>query len=233
MGTDYSPSYRGKGRWAPQIHPCLHHFPPLSLLKINMKIWTRCNKQDKRCTQDHRVKAKPDWKDRVLKLQTAASPTNTNASVSTASPSHSRSFHPRRAVFSVNHTGRHTSPLPFLRMISAEQDAFTLVSKGRSDLPGRFHSFKKCTQTVILQVMKPVWEQAWIIIIGDDILEKKEISSLLLELDRSPSWNQISLEDPWSTTSLLSPLLPPTKTHTGLVDTWPQTLTPFTSQHTF
>lgn len=76
----------------------------------------------------------------------------------------------------------------------------------------------------------------WIIIISDtNILGKEEMSSLLLELDRSPSPNQqISSEDPRSTTSLLSPLQrPPTKAHTGPVGAWLQTLTPFTSQHTF
>lgn len=93
-------------------------------------------------------------------------------------------------------------------MISAEQD-FTLVSKCRSNLPGNFHggfhSFRNVFEMYVLQVMKPVWKRPWIIKISD-ILEKK-ISSLLLELDRSCScWNQqLSFEDPWSTTSLLLP----------------------------
>lgn len=66
------------------------------------------------------------------------------------------------AVISVNHTGRHTSPLPFLRTISAEQDAFTLVSKCRSNSPGNlqggFYSFKNWIEFAkcILRVMKPV-----------------------------------------------------------------------------
>lgn len=140
---------------------------------------------------------------------------------------------PRRTVISVNHTARHTSPLPFSRMISAEQDTFTLVSKCRSNLPGNFSGsasqLEKCVQNVNFCRSRSQCGNGPRIIIISDILEEEnqqpsvsaapaETSRLALRTHEAP---------------LLSCCLPPTKAHTGPVGTWLQTLTPFTSQHTF